>query len=161
MVINFLKRTAGLSIVLMVILSNASYAQDEITDDDLRKYALLNEVIDLMKRDLSAEVNNMIKSQEGMTGQRYKELAQTKGDSDELAAIEAKDYEIQFLELIDGLKDERTEAIKVVIQELATKLVGNRGKTYKAIKSELEDNADLKSRYDGIVTALQSDSGSD
>lgn len=158
---NLMNKTMALLILSIVAFGNVSYAQDEITDDDLRKYALLTQVIDFMKKDLSAEVNNMIKSQEGMTGQRYKELAQTKGDATKLTAIEAKDYEIKFLELVDGLKDERMDAIKTVNQELATKMVGNRGKTYKAIKSELASNADMKSRYDGIVALLQSDSSSD
>jgi len=161
MVTNLLKKIIGICIVSMVILGNGSYAQDKIKDDDLWKYAMLNEVIDLMKKDLSAEVNNMIRVQEGMTGPRYKELAQTKGDTNKLAAIDAKNYEIKFLELINGLKDERTKAIKVVNQELATKMLGNRGKTYKAIKSELDSNADLKSRYEGIVASLQRDSSSD
>jgi hypothetical protein len=161
MVTNLLKKIIGICIVSMVILGNVSYAQDEIKDDDLWKYAMLNEVIDLMKKDLSAEVNNMIRVQESMTGPRYKELAQTKGDTNKLAAIDAKNYEIKFLELINRLKDERTKAIKVVNQELATKMLGNRGKTYKAIKSELDSNADLKSRYEGIVASLQRDSSSD
>ncbi|MEQ9425108.1 MAG: hypothetical protein RJQ09_11860 [Cyclobacteriaceae bacterium] len=150
-----------LSFVPVVFLSflvsvNSINAQD-ITDEDLMKYAVLDQVIDLMKKDLSAEVNNLIRNQEGMTGQRYKELAQTKGDETKLAEIEAKDYEIQFLKLIDDLKDERTEAIKLVNQELATKMVGDRGKTYKSIKSALGSNPDVKARYEEISASISSE----
>jgi len=156
---NLFNKISGL--LIFSVFTLAAYAQESITDDDLRKYALLDEVIDLMKKDLSAEVNAMIKSQEGMTGQRYKELAATKGDADKLTTIEAKDYEIKFLELIDKLKDERIQAIKTVNQELATKMVGDRGKTYKAIKSALVSDADLKARYDAIVGSLQDEGASD
>ena len=149
-------------IVFSVGLNGNAFAQDdEIGPEELRKYALLSEVIDLMKKDLSAEVNKLIKSQDGMTGQRYKELAATKGDETKLAEIEAKDYEVKFLGLIDDIKKERTDAIKLVNQELATKMIGNRGKTYKAIKSELNDNADLKAQYDEIVSALKNEGSSD
>lgn len=158
---NLLNKITGLLILSLLALGNVSYAQEDITDNDLRKYAVLSEVIDLMKKDLSAEVNSMIKSQEGMTGRRYKELAATKGDADKLDAIEAKDYEIQFLGLIDKLKADRIQAIKTVNQELATKMVGNRGKTYKAIKSALASDTDLKSKYNGIVSSLKDDSTSD
>ena len=46
-------------------------------------------------------------------------------------------------------------AIKTVNQELATKMVGNKGKVYKAIKSSLKEDADLKARYDQIVASIR------
>ena len=149
-------------LTLLPFLGSITYAQDNgISEEDLRKYAILSEVIDLMKKDLSAEVNNMIKSQEGMTGKRYKELSATKGDEAKLAEIEAKDFEIQFLKLVDDLKKERTSAIKLVNQELATKMIGDRGKTYKSIKAELSSNAELKAQYDQIVSGLKSNGSAD
>jgi len=157
----FNNKLGGL-LVIGLLFSSSIIAQDnEITSKDLRKYALLNEVITLMKKDISVEVNGMIKSQDGMTGQRYKELAGTKGDEAKLAEIEAKDYEIKFLELVTDLKNKRTDAIKMVNQELATKMVGNRGKTYKSIKAELKSNAELKAQYDEIVASLQGLDSSD
>jgi len=143
-------------IMLGLILATPAIAQvDEITDKDLRKYALMSEVIDLMKKDISIELNAMIKNQEGMSGARYKELAATKGDEAKLAAVGAKDFEKQFIGLVDDLKDKRTVAIKSVNQELATKMVGNKGKTYKAIKAALKEDADIKSRYDQILASVR------
>ncbi len=155
------KINALLILSSLLLSGNISAQDDEINQNDLRKYALLNEVIDLMKKDLSAEVNKMIKSQEGMTGQRYKELAATKGDESKLAEIGAKGFEIQFLQLIADLKNERIGAIKLVNQELATKMVGDRGKTYKSIKAGLSANPDLKAQYDEIVASLKNRVSSD
>jgi len=145
--------------LLMALISLASFAQDnqEITDKQLWKYALMQEVVDVMKKDISIELNKMIKSQEGMTGQRYKELASTKGDTDKLAAIEAKDWELQFFNLTTTLKDDRTDAIKTVNSLMATKMVGNKGKTYKAIKAQLKADTELKSRYDTIVASMKAE----
>ena len=138
-------------------VSVAGFAQDteEITDVDLWRYALMMEVVDQMKKDISVEINKMIKAQEGMTGQRYTELAGTKGDTDALTAIEAKDWEIKFLEQTTKLMDDRTEVIKSVVTDLATKMVGNRGIVYKSVKEQLKADAGLKSRYDAISNGIK------
>lgn len=143
---------------LMVVgMYGAAQAQDDITDEDLRKYALMEQVINYMKKDISVEINKLIKEQDGMTGKRYKELAKTKGDKAKLAAINAKDFEIKFLELTNKLKAERIAAIKEVNSDLATKMVGNNGKTYKAIKVKLKADADFKAKYDALATQLASE----
>ncbi len=130
-------------------------AQDnEITDDDLRKYAILNQAIEYMKKDISIEVNKMIKAQEGITGKRYKELASAKGDEAKLAELGATEPEKKFLELINKFKADRLEAIKRVNSDLATKMVGNGGKTYKAIKAALKTDADLQARYQAILAQV-------
>jgi len=144
------------AVCMLSMISAGVFAQDEteITDDQLYRYAIMQEVINLMKKDISTEVNKVIKAQEGMTGQRYKELAVTKGDEAKLQAIEAKDWEIQFLKQIDDFKSTRIASIKTVNSELATKMVGDSGKTYKKIKNMLKSDAGLKSRYDSIAVSL-------
>ena len=77
------------TIIMSVLGGGFAMAQDEISDADLRKFAIMAQSIEYMKKDISIELNKMIKAQEGMTGQRYKELAGTKGDEAKLAAIEA------------------------------------------------------------------------
>ena len=143
----------GMMMVALFTVSTSVNAQ-EITDDQLKKYALLEQVIDFMKKDISVEVNKLIKAQEGMTGARYVELAKTKGDEAKLAELGAKDYEISFLKLVDDLKAERTESIKMVNQELATKMLGENGKVYKRIKAQLKEDADLKAKYEEIKSSV-------
>lgn len=141
--------------VVVSLVGNVALAQgEEITDTDLRKYAILTKAIDYMKKDISIELNKMIKAQEGMTGQRYKELAATKGDEAKLAAIEAKDFEKQFLGLVTDMMNDRKEVIKNVNSELATKMVGDKGKLYKLIKAELKANEELKARYEAILAQV-------
>ena len=143
-----------MTIAVIVLAGNLVMAQDEIADSDLRKYAVLSQSIEFMKKDISIELNKMIKAQEGMTGQRYKELAATKGDEAKLVAIDAKDYEKQFIELVDKLKEERKESMKKVNADLATKMVGNKGKTYKRIKAELKTDEALNARYEIILAQV-------
>jgi len=147
-------KTSIMIIMISVLAGNLAMAQDEIADSDLRKYAVLSQSIEFMKKDISIELNKMIKAQEGMTGQRYKELAATKGDEAKLTAIDAKDYEKQFIELVDKLKEERKASMKQVNTELATKMVGNKGKTYKKIKAELKTDEALNARYEVILAQV-------
>lgn len=143
-----------LTIIMSVLAGNLVMAQGELSNADLRKYAIMSQSIEFMKKDISVELNKMIKAQEGMTGQRYKELAATKGDEKKLAAIEAKDYEKQFIGLANKMMDERKESIKKVNSELATKMVGNKGKTYKKIKADLKTDEALSTRYQVILSQV-------
>jgi hypothetical protein len=143
-----------LTIMISVLAGNLVMAQDEINDADLRKYAIMSQSIEFMKKDISIELNKMIKAQEGMTGQRYKELAATKGDEAKLTAIEAKDYEKQFIALATKMMDERKGSIKKVNSELATKMVGNKGKIYKKIKADLKTDEALNTRYQVILAQV-------
>ena len=146
-----------LALFFVGLASIGGYAQDEqeVSDEQLRKYAILQEVVYLMKKDISSEINGMIKAQEGMTGKRYTELSATKGDADALTAIEAKDWELKFIEQTNKLKDDRTATLKSVNSDLATKMVGERGKTYKAIKELLKTDDSVKTRYDAIYAGLK------
>lgn len=119
-----------------ILFTNLATAQ-EVSNEQVWKYALMTEVIDQMKSELSKAVNGAIKAQEGMTGQRYKELAG--------GATPANDFESQFLENISKIKDRRTKAIKTVNSNLATKMLGD-AKTYKAVKEAVK--GDFKAKYD-------------
>jgi hypothetical protein len=144
----------GMMMMIMVFVTMNVQAQDEITDVQLKKYAILQQVIDLMKKDISVEVNKLIKAQEGMTGSRYVELAKTKGDEAKLAELGAKEFELKFLEIVNNLKTDRTKSIKTVNQELATKMLGENGKVYKRIKAELKANEELKAKYEEIQASI-------
>lgn len=143
------------AVVFALLFAAPAFSQDEeISDEALWKYALLETSVDQMKKDISVTINKMIKDQDGIDGKRYKELAATKGDTEKLTAIEAQDFEIKFLELVSGVKEERIAAIKSVNQELATKMVGDNGKTYKAIKAAIKADESVKTRYSAIKAGL-------
>lgn len=144
-----------LALFFAVLLGNVAQAQDEISDEDLRRYALMMEVIDAMKSEISVLTNSMIKNQEGMTGQRYLELAKAKGSEAKLDEMGATDFEKKFMTLITEKQDERKEAIKQVNQILATKMLPDGGKAYKAIKDALKSDETLKARYEKIEASVK------
>lgn len=135
--------------LLMGVVVNVSNAQsEEITDENLRRYAIMMESVDAMKAEISAVTNDMIKSQEGMTGKRYLELSKGEGDA-------ATEFEQKFMETITAMQDERKEAIGSVVQILATKMLPDGGKAYKAIKAAISSDEAVKARYEAILAKIQ------
>ena len=132
--------------LLSVMAFSQVKAQDaEITNDNLRRYALLNEVVDIMKSDIKSKTSEMVKNQDGMTGKRFNELRKSMEG--------AKEWEIKFMDLIAKKKADGIDAIKTANQVLASKMVG--GKMYKKIKNELKTNDELKARYEAIAAKLK------
>jgi len=154
-----IKRAVLATLFLGLILANTAKAQDEITDEQLRKYAVMQEVIDLMKKDISVEINKMIKAQDGISGKRYVEISKTKGDEAKLVALNATDLEIKFLQLTNDLKSDRTDAIKTVNSAIATKMLGEKGKVYKRIKEAIGADEAVKARYEAIVAVIKMKDG--
>ena len=142
-------------LLLVMVASTVANAQ-EITDENLRRYAIMMETVDAMKQEISDQTNMLIKNQEGMDGKRYLELAKTKGDAAQLEAIGAKDFEIKFLEVVTQMQDERKEAISEVVTILATKMMPDGGKAYKEVKSAIDTDAEVKARYEAIKSTIAS-----
>ena len=141
-----------LLLLILVFGFGMAFAQDEITDDDLKAYAIANAAVKSITSSISPMVNDLIAKQEGMTGQRFKELQDTGGNADKLAAIEAKEWEIKFLETVDNEIEERKDAAKEIINLMAKYAMG--ASTYKAIKSGLSNDPTLQARYSEIEGKL-------
>ena len=140
--------------LVFVIGIGFANAQDaEITDDELKAYAIANAGVKSITSSISPMVNDLISKQEGMTGQRFKELQATKGDADKLAGIEAQEWEIKFLSTVNEEIDERKQAAKDLINIMAKYAIGS--SQYKAIRDGIKNDGDLKARYDAIAAKMQ------
>jgi len=136
--------------LFMVFSAGVVNAQEEdyLTDENLRRYAIMMEAVDAMKAEISVSLNDMIKNQEGIDGNRYKELKSGSGEP-------AKEFETKFMSALDEMIETRKEAIGDVVNILATKMLPDGGKAYKAIKTALASDADVKSRYEAILAQIQ------
>lgn len=133
-------------------------AQDsEITDETLYNYALLMQVVDQMKAEISTAVQTRIDAQDGFTGKRYSELASAGGDAAKLKAKGANDFEVKFMAILVEEQDERKAAIKEVLNILAQKMVGVAN--YKAVKSALSSDDAVKARYEAITDRIAPQDG--
>ena len=71
----------------------------------------------------------------------------------------ATEFEKKFMALITEKQDERKEAIKQVNQILATKMLADGGKSYKAIKEALKSDDEVKARYEKIEASIKMKDG--
>ena len=145
-----MRKLSMLFVALFTVVSANVMAQDEdyITDENLRRYAIMMESVDAMKSEISVALNDMIKNQEGIDGARYKELSSGAGDP-------ATEFETKFMNNLNEMIEERKAAIGDVIKIMATKMLPDGGKAYNAIKTAVSADTEVKARYEAILVQVQ------
>jgi hypothetical protein len=121
----------------------------EITDEDLREYSIIQNAVDMVTSSVSPAVNDLIRRQEGMTGQRFQELRKAGNNEARLKEAGAQDWEIQFMSMVNKLMEDRRDAA----QEIVRILINNSNMTaakYNAIRTGLESDEALKARYEQV-----------
>lgn len=137
-------------VVLLLVFFTGAFAQDEITNEDLHTYALIDLSKDAIVGRISPMVNKMIGEQEGIDGRRFNELRGAKGD---FASVEAKDWEIQFYNLVEKQIEKKKEAATNVVKLMASNALG--AAKYKAVKSAIASDPGVKARYEAILSAMK------
>jgi len=145
--------TSMLAIGLMTAVGFSNVQAQEVTDQDVKNYAIIelakNSIID----GISPMVNEMIEKQEGMTGQRYQELQSAAGNQAKLTEIDAQEWEIKFYDLVEKQIDKKKEAATGVVKLLASNAMG--AASYKATKAAVSSDASIKAKYEGYLAALK------
>ncbi len=131
----------------------STQAQDAFNDEDLKTYAIIELAKTSITSTISPMVNSLIEKQEGMDGKRFKQLEDAQGDQAKLKAIEAKDWELQFLELVNKQVDKKKKAAGNVVKLLAGNALG--AKKYKAIKAAIQSDPAVKAKVDGYIAKLK------
>lgn len=138
--------------VVCLSFTNVQAQDEEIKDKDLYNYALLMQVVDQMKAEVNVATTEMIQNQDGFEVNRYMELKGGGDDAAKLKELGANDFEVKFMTLIIKEQNERIASIKEALSLLASKMVGV--SEYKAIKSALSSDAELKAKYEEIVARI-------
>lgn len=128
------------------------FAQDEVTEEELKKYAVVMDSIDNMKEELIDSISAMVKNNEKVTAARYNELSKIINDETKLAEAEAKPEEIEAIKGILKYKEEQTAKIQETFKSLATEYVG--AAVYNKVKKALAENAETKAKYQELLAEL-------
>ncbi len=137
-----------------------SWAQEEsaaVSDDDLKRYAVMMDSIDEMRISLLAEISEMVKTNEKITVSRYNDLFKIIDDQDKLAAENATPEEIAAIKAVQARKDEGTTEINDAFKSLAKEYVG--ASTYNKVKKALTADTAAKSKYQAMLDELKADNG--
>jgi hypothetical protein len=100
-----------LFVSFLVINSQSIFAQEQVTDEELKKYAVTMDSVNDMKASLLEEISAMVKANSGLTNARYNELTKIMNDEAKLAAAKATPEEIAFMKSIAEKKSEGTAEI--------------------------------------------------
>lgn len=139
------------AVLLLAFVSTNLKAQD-ITDADLKDYAIILMAQKSITDKISPMVNDLIAAQEGIDGKRYAELNKAaKGKIDKLPA-DATDFEKQFYGVIQKRVDKRKKAASTVVNTLASNGIG--AAKYKAIRTAIKSDSGMKAKIDGYMAGL-------
>jgi len=132
-------------VFLLFLGATEGRAQEEITDEDIKNYAILELAKNSIVGSISPMVNELIEKQEGMTGQRFQELQNGEGEP-------AKDWETQFLTVVNKQIDKRKKAAGDVVKLLAGNALG--AAKYKAVKGAISSDPAIKSKLDAYMASF-------
>ncbi len=133
------------SVLLSGFALNAIAQEEEVTDEDIKNYAVIELAKNSIVNSISPMVNELIEKQEGMTGQRFQELQAGEGEP-------AQDWETQFVAIVNKQIDKRKNAAVDVVKLLAANAMG--AAKYKATKAALS-TPDVKAKFDSYLAAFE------
>lgn len=128
------------------LVSFGKVAAQEITNEDLYKYAVVMETQDMFKAELSTQVTDYINEQDPEIKNRYNALAGGEAP--------ANDQEKQFMDNVKKMQSERTGEFSDAFKTMIKRVLG--AQTYGAVKKGIANDADVKQRYNSIVQAMRS-----
>ncbi len=139
-----------LALGLLISVGQATVKAQDVTDEDLKHYAIIELAKSMITDGISPMVNDLIEKQEGMTGQRFKELQENQNNLD---AVKAEEWEKKFLEVVNKQIEKKKKAATDVVKLLASRGMG--AAKYKATKAAIASNPDMKAKFESYVAALK------
>ena len=111
------KLTNGLlALGLLLAVGFTSANAQDVTDKDIKNYAIIELAKNSIVKEISPMVNDMIEKQEGMTGQRFQQLQKGEGDA-------AEEWETQFVAVVNKQIDKKKKAATPAREEETKKEV--------------------------------------
>lgn len=151
-----MKITKVLVPCLLILMAMGSKAQtsNEITDEDLKKYAVTMDSVASMQETLREIVAETVQNNTVMSVARYNDIFKFTDDEAKLKEANATPEEIAFLKQIADLRKVNIERINTAYQSLAKDYVGL--KAFNAIRKSLKSDQELKARYDNVAKDVES-----
>lgn len=141
------------SLLTLAVTSFALHAQDTVTDEELKKYAVAMDSINNMKATLLNDIKAKVESNEKITKARYNELYKVIKDEAKLKEANATEEEIAFLNEVATYKAEGTAKITATFQTLAKDYVG--AAVFNKVKKAISEDEALRTKYRGYMDELE------
>ena len=139
---------------MLVAVGSKAQTSTQITDEDLKKYAITMDSVEAMQELLRNIVAETVQKNTVMPVARYNELFKIANDEAKLKEAKATPEETAFLKQIDDLRKVNIARINSTYQALAKDYVGL--KAFNAIRKSLPSDQELKARYDNLSKGIES-----
>lgn len=142
-----------LSLLALAVTSFAVNAQESVSDEELKKYAIAMDSINSMKATLLSDIKHKVETNEKITNSRYNELSKIVNDEAKLKEANATEEEIAFVREIALFKTEGTAKITETFQVLAKEYVG--ATTFNKVKKAITEDEAIRSKYRSYMDELE------
>lgn len=148
------KMWPALLVGMVWFLARPAFGQtDSVSDDELHKYAVVMDSIDVMKQQLLDSMTEMVQHNPKITAERYNELNTIIGDSLKLVDAKATPDEITAVKEIVSFRNDGQANLNKVFQSLAQDYLG--ASTYYKVKKALSSDGALKEKYDSMLQQIK------
>ncbi len=139
----------------VVIFSANAQEEEEITEEELTKYAEVMLEVDEMKEEGKEKYIELIKSNELMQkGKRFNEIKKANGDEAKLAELNVTEEEMAAYNSILEENDKIAAEIKETFSQMVKEDLG--AASYNKIKRKLKADDAFKTKYEELYQSLQS-----
>ncbi len=139
------------------MFQNVQAQDEEISDEELQKYAQVMNTVDQMKQEAKDKYLEMIKSDELMAGgKRFNQIKKAKGDEAKLAELEVTEEEQAAYDSLVAKNAAFAADIKAKFTEMIKGDIG--AAAYNKIKKQLKTDDALKAKYEELLAALKEES---
>lgn len=153
-----MKKLTVLAFLMIGLLSVNSYAQEAteaITEEELTKFATMEDSVTAFYEMKNEEVIEMIKNHEVIEPGRYNEIKAAWGDDAKLGELnltaEEKDAYQGILDSMDAVKEEVTELKVSLIKD--DEVLGI--PTYNKVNKAYKEDPEIKEKVDALTTGLK------
>ena len=140
-----MKKNIFFTAALLCALTFGKAVAQEITNEDLYKYAVVMETKDMFQSELSTQITDYVEKQDPAIKNRYNALAG--------GETPANDAEKQFIDQVKSMQSERSGEFSDAFKTMIKRVLG--AGTYSAVKKGIANDSDVKQRYNSIVQALR------
>ena len=153
-----MKKLTLLAFLMIGLLSLNAYAQEaaeEITEEELMKFAAMEDSVTAFYEMKNEEIFEMIKNHEVIEPARYNEIKGAWGDDAKLGEIsitpEERDAYQAILDSIEAVKQEVTELKVSLIKD--DEVLGV--PTYNKVNKAYKENPEVKEKVDSLTAELK------
>lgn len=160
-----MKKVFVLAFFLLGIMSVNTMAQDaaeEVTDEEIQKFAAMEEAVANYLQEKQDQLVDMIKNDETIGGAaRYNEIKSAWGNEDKLSEINLTEEEREAYQKIQDFMDSLSEDVKKFKVDMIMDAETLGAGTYNKIMKAMSADPSVKEKVDSLISELKAKRASD